>query len=575
MPVFELPSAKNLSVAKAVETFVPTPLYWRTLGSDEHTIVYGTRGSGKTFLLKMMAIDHLAAFAKINAQARSALHESRRLGLFLPLGIDWCVAYQSDSPNGMRLFRDGLNLSAADCLLEGVETLLSRGVIPGLDNTIVEAALARDLSELWFRPLARQVGSFATLRRQLLMHQAILGDLWRDGRSPEPTDEQAAGYSFRAGELLAPLRNAIRLVNERLSLPVHHRWVLCLDELEDLHHGQLKEILTVLRANVRELTIKITTQPYTIETTLTGFAPHATAVDFRDYQVERLQYDPHDQAYIDLAGEILKRRVEDKTRTGEAIAIELFGQSTFADRAATGDAEFGALKDRLLAASGGRDSGRKKVPVAAIRSLKRQAEGNRRSEAYSGWSTIIAMSDGNPGMFVRLLNELRVGPATTRIDAMTQHDVVRTLAELWHEWSQALYQEWAFLHRFIQSLGEEFSSRLHSRRDRDDDLQEEVNRCVVDLTVVADRYAEALRVGARHSLLIAESMGGGVSYPHEKGLWRLSYALAPKFWLLTRRGRAVQLIEGQLSLFADNLSSEVQFGPPVDDVGALGATEKI
>ena len=51
--------------------------------------------------------------------------------------------------------------------------------------------------------------------------------------------------------------------------------------------------------------------------------------------------------------------------------------------------------------------------------------------------------------------------------------------------------------------------------------------------------------------MIAEATGSSLRYPIGQGVWRLSYALAPKFWLLTRRGRIGKLEETQLGFGFD------------------------
>src|SRR5262245_12291528 len=91
---FDLPSAKNVTVQTAVEQFVPTRLLWDVLTSDGNDVIFGTRGSGKTLLLRMMSASHLIEFAKLDRRAAEILHEQKRFGIFLPLGVDWCVAYQ-------------------------------------------------------------------------------------------------------------------------------------------------------------------------------------------------------------------------------------------------------------------------------------------------------------------------------------------------------------------------------------------------------------------------------------------------------------------------------------------------
>lgn len=552
-PTFQLPSAKNLTVQKAVEIFVPTDMFWEILHSDSHDVLYGTRGSGKTMLLRMMSVQHLVAFARHDKRADEAVESARRFGIFVPLGLDWCVAYPDLGVAAQeRLFVDGLNLVVADALVEALDFLAMSAVLGLRDYIGAERDISASLADLWFRDSRLKVKSFLSLRTALQRHQAILTDLWRHARPPTDKEERNAGFLFRSSSLFAPIAQAVRSINDRLQLGVDQKWLICLDELEDLKPFQAAEIATALRGASQGLVFKITTQPYSLDGTTTHFGADASAVDFRDYNVRRLQYDPHRPEYESLALEMLRKRVAPAQGDGDDLVKRLFGRSTFADRAESSDPHFRETRASIMRVEAHRqDSARKKVPVAAVRALKRHAEGNRRSIAYSGWKTLIAISEGNPGMFVRLLNELKIGVDSAPVDAARQHQVTTELAETWHEWTQALYADGAVLHRLIQQVGQQLSARLHSRRERDDEVQEEINRFHVDLRALPPRHAEAFRVGARHGLLIAEATGSSLRYPIGQGVWRLSYALAPKFWLLTRRGRIGKLEETQLGFGFD------------------------
>lgn len=561
--VFELPSAKNYSVDKAVSLFVDTPLFWESLTSDSHDVIVGTRGSGKTLLLRMMSVPHLVRLSKSHQTARDVLSRDKRFGIFLPMGIDWCVAYQ-DAPDGShRLFQNGINLVSVDAFIDVVDVLLREKIIDLPDPDSSERELCEGLSDIWFREHRRRIYSFLSLRLFLAQQQSTLKDLWRGTHAPSVDDEVRGGYYFREGPLFMPLEQATRIANRVLGLGEDHRWLLCLDELEDLKPTQKAAIRTALRGSLRTVTLKVTTQPYTWTTATTAFAEEATAIDFRDYELKRLQYDPGNPEYRDLALSILCRRVgRDKS---ERVPIDLFGNSTFAERAGEARPEFGELRARFGWAENS-DSFRKKVPVLAIRWLKRHGEGHRHSRAYSGWDTIVRLSDGNPGVLVRILNEMKIGPEVTRVAPEAQHSVLMNLASSWHEWARALYTNGRFLHGLLGSIGRKLSARLHNRAVRDELVEEETNRLALNLETIHPDLAEALRVGARHALFVAQENGAPLRYPDGEGTWRLAYFLAPKFWLLPRKGRAARIAEGQLSLgFAQRLDPAVDLDVSRDD----------
>jgi hypothetical protein len=559
----ELPSARNLTAKNAVELFVPTAQFWETLNSDSNEVIYGTRGSGKTMLLRMMSVPHLLEYSTHDAAARDALSERRRLGVFVPLGIDWCVPTQPHLGDTIELFRNGVNLVAAEAFVDSIEALVRRApfAIPASERP--EPQLASTLATLWFRSVRERIYSFASLRLELLQQQAILRDLWRRG-APTPEQQEGSGYVFRSGDLFFPIAQAVRALNPLLALPSDHHWLLCLDELEDLNADQKRLIATALRSASRGLVFKITTQPYTLDSAETTFADEGSAVEHRDYVVRRLQHDPDDKQYRELVTGILAKRIG--AEASEHLGTVVFGDSTFSERASDVTPKFEDLRRGLLS-SGNPDSARKKVPVAAIRFLRRYAEGNKKSAAYSGWTTIVRLSDGNPGVFLRMLNELGVTRGTRAVDPVVQHEKLTELAAAWLEWSQALYRDGRVLHAFLWTLGKNLSDRIHSRRAQDDPPQEELNRFIIDLGSVPPAIAEALRIGARHALFVAESTdASSLRYPVGTGIWRLAYFLSPRFWLLPRRGKVANLLDRQLQFeFGSDTWSNLELVEPSRD----------
>lgn len=534
MSSFQLPSAKNLTIAKTVDAFVPTRLYWEILDSDSNDIVFGTRGSGKTMLLRMMSVPHLVEFAKRSQDAELALLTKKRFGIFLPLGIDWCVALTRQSQDDGLLFTEGVNLAAT---LAFVETL-SVVVHSVLEVPLLEATLVARLLSQWFRSIPQAV-SFYDLRHVLLREQALLRDRSR-GDGGHVVDKDRA---FLSGSLFAPVIDGVRVANDVLGLEGDHRWLLCVDELEGLRPNQMRLVGTLLRSSTAPVVFKITTLPYTFESNETDFSEAASAVDFRDYEIKRLQYDPGDADFRTLASGILQKRLAPR---GEIVPANVFGDGEFADRAEATDPRFGKVRE-LISSRANRDSARKAIPVAAIRALKRAVTGNQNSIAYSGWTTITRLSDGNPGMFVRLLNALRPEDRPWPIPAHEQHRTVAELGTSWLEWSQALYEDGARLRELLVSVGNNFSRGLHDRTVADQEVREEANRFAVDLLQIPAKTAAAFKVAARHGLLVAEAQGTSLRYPTGGGVWRLSYALAPHFWLLPRRGRLGRGESGQLS----------------------------
>src|SRR6185437_15394192 len=163
---------------------------------------------------------------------------------------------------------------------------------------------------------------------------------------PTAEQEAAAQYVYRSATLFAPLGSGTKVANSILGLPLEHRWLLCLDELEDLKMRQMAALATCLRGTASGLALKITTLPYTIEEhTETMFSTASSAVDHRDYSLHRLQFDPGKVAYRRFVGEILKKFVGASAEDGEQVGRTIFGNSRFSERAESVDRTFAKRRE--------------------------------------------------------------------------------------------------------------------------------------------------------------------------------------------------------------------------------------
>ncbi len=572
---FGLPSAKNLSLYKTVEYFVPTDLYWKMLFSDGNDLIFGTRGSGKTMLLRMMSFSHLYKFSQSNTKAHEALYSNKRFGVYLSLGVDWYVTYQKNIDNQAIIFREGINLTLLEAFLKTLNSIIYSDVISLSNKEETERELVQIMAERWFRYIKVKPQSILALRTIFLNHQTILPDLWRFGTPPNETDEEKAGYSFKSNTLFQPLDSILPEINEILSLDHDHKWIICLDELENLHKHQSVMLSTTLRSTKGNLAFKITTLPYTFSGGETLFSEDATAVELREFSFRRLQYDPSDGEYKELANRIIRKKISSFPETEYSLIGEkIFGDTSFLTRAKLTDSSFekqiNQVKNEAITKRRLNDNSvRKLIPIWSIRFLKRMSAGNINPIAYSGWTTIIRLSDGNPAILIRILNDLNVKKDTGPIDPSFQHKVLSELATKWLEWSRGLYKNGNDLYNLIDNIGNQFQNRLHSTSEEDPAINEEISRFRVDLSVLNPRMCEAFKVGARHSLLVAEAEKSSVRYPDGMGVWRLSYALTPKYWLLPRRGK--------IANFASQL--EMGFGrhekPSIIDNEPVGVSEEI
>ena len=73
---------RNFSDEKIIREFQPISKFW-TLFNNQHEVIIGTRGSGKTFLLKMMRRSMLRQIDHPNA--KSLVSKKEFLALYMPM----------------------------------------------------------------------------------------------------------------------------------------------------------------------------------------------------------------------------------------------------------------------------------------------------------------------------------------------------------------------------------------------------------------------------------------------------------------------------------------------------------
>ena len=80
--------ARNFSDIKVISEFYPISKFW-TLFNDQHEILLGTRGSGKTFLLKMMRYSMLKKIEDPKAQKLVA--DKEFIAIYVPMHLELMI----------------------------------------------------------------------------------------------------------------------------------------------------------------------------------------------------------------------------------------------------------------------------------------------------------------------------------------------------------------------------------------------------------------------------------------------------------------------------------------------------
>lgn len=570
---FEVDNARNQNRDEVVKTFVPSEAFWRML-SAKNQIILGCRGSGKTALAKMLSHSHLAKFS--DERARQAIEQKQFIGIYVPARISWMGSHSSrreiHTEWDIETFIWKLNLATCFSLLDSVESCLDQYCSTSLENRLrAEVAVSRGMSKYWLGTNA--FSSLPDLRSALFdldFRKKVQLTKLRISGNPS-SSESPIGVHLHT-DLFDPLRSAIEVVKVELDLPSETAWLMCLDEIEFLSLYQHKIINTHLREHSGNLYFKLTTMPYRHYTLDTQFpVPLNAGHDF-----EYLYLDTHrikassvnadgseDESLPVFSSQIFKKRLAASGLNSHAQKTlkSVFGDSRLLDPA-TEDWSEGSDNYALLLEYGNeatigraqalmansmqkfRDQiGRKIQGALLLKNAIRMSQGRAQMSIYSGASMLARCSDGNPRMFIALINNMfweshtfHAANDTLSLKPIPPRVQNRVLTEFSGTFLERIQGEesGSDLYKLINSIGSYLKTRFRAEKISTDFISS------VEINFEAD---------ANLANLVKASAGLGYLYPAINpkepnrlpatgGVFQLAFVLSPHFQLMPRKGKA-------------------------------------
>ncbi len=580
--LYESFNARNLTPEEVAKTFI-VPDEFKNLCANNHVVLMGPRGSGKTTMLKMLTTRALNSWKGIEAG-----HFRRQINfvaIYIPTDIHWSrqLFHASDelggrSPILKRKFSEvavTTNVLTSVCLAFRDQMKL-RGTRQSSQESEGEAELCRGLIREWRLPptlpiLDTVIESLAAR----LSESYILAEKARIKKSLREAIGELPDY-FNL-DYLASSRIACMMFERIFGQGLPQKWALCFDELELAPVWLQDRLFAELRSTDERFLFKLSTSPMP---TLEGIYE---AKPDQDFSVIRLwSYGKSPRGFCErLVDAVLRRRYD-----GTVTADRLFGPSltSHVDDEKTyvrGSFTWHLLRDlaevdptfrELLQRNNippedpftediqKRDQVLRKAKPIALQRLSFMKQGKegvvaRRSRKifniYFGKETIYDISDGNPrwlhGIISEMLAQVKIDKKgrPRRIPKSSQERVLRDASRQFLNFLESVPESSVSVSGGKTST--DLSSFLHGAADAffraivaEPFSLDPIGSFRVDESVPSS-FVPLIKLAAYHGAIVMVDMGDWVySDPHGRR-FRLSYLLAPEFRLPLRLYKAAPL----------------------------------
>lgn len=558
---FREAQSRNYGIDKIVEEFYPTSFYW-SLFNETHEILLGTRGSGKTILLKMLTYSCLRKFG--NTEAKKYL--KKFVGFYIPLHLEFMAAMpgvEIQKKYRKEYFQFAFNCFAVKSFLSEVENLLEDCFRDEDERINVHFALVKKLVEMWFPSKLKEITSLNALKWKVeLLYNSEVGSL----------NKKLEGVKSFCKPILMPIVAVLDQVNILLGLdPDNFNWIACIDEAEFLEEPFIECINTFLRSDKKRISVKMATMPFkhiTLKTNMKDVEIEPEGNDF-NYRMLDLAWDDHD--FVELTNKICKKRISkcvDSLNEND-LTLESFlgvvGNDDFIDyykfnikqEESTKQAIYRGIVDVLShkrqktyqekhsSPTVKKEFYDRFAPVFFTRKMKSlNSKGNKIVAWFSGAKNIRRVADGNPRRFIQLMNYIIEEARIHELTPLRQHRVVMDFCCKYHEFTAGLPEYGYLIVKLMELIGENLSKRVHGQEMLDTGCRFNIGKDIID----DELWRGAIEVSIAYSLVITDENTLFFRL-HEKSELRLSFLYCVKYWLPMRKGPMILVKREQNKLF--------------------------
>jgi hypothetical protein len=571
---FEVDNAKQLTIEKTVRYFVPPSNFANLLTGKNH-ILLGSRGSGKTTWVRMLAHDHIVLAAKQKGKAydyaRDAL-ERDVIGIYVPTNIGLVGSLKNkpwqDEHSAEAFFQWRLNLHSCAALIPIIRSCIVNYIHDPVDRKIAELEVCNELSKMWSGDTSK-ITTLESLRLLLAQIETKRVNLIALRRARQESMQDLNDYFD--SELFSPIRYAMEVLTFHIGIPTEAQWMICIDEAEYLTVAHHRILNTHLRTAAGNLVFKIATMPFAHHTLATNTnEPVRNGHDFEYVYVDQVPIDSRgaqDNAeFLRFAREVFHRRLQEQSIDFKSLTLnQLLGSSPLIDeKTVDTKAEIDEFMSLLLRHANDSTKARAKRLLDTdlsrfrneilrkmhgallLRDALQNNTGNSKLRVYAGEAMVVRCADGNARRLVRLLSALSKKLILNKnpdsnisypLDRGLQNEVLESIARDTLSRVQSEPPHGMQTYKYLMAIGT-YMQNIFSARRLGSDFVSSIEIQASDNIDLQNFVKQSVQL----SLLTPSgtNMHNGTNAPCE-GVFHLAFLFAPMFGLLPRRNKAQRL----------------------------------
>ncbi|MCW3788181.1 ORC-CDC6 family AAA ATPase [Plebeiibacterium sediminum] len=547
---FKDSQAKNFSNKKLMTEFCPTSFFW-SLFNDQHEVLVGTRGSGKTILLRMMQYSLLRHI--IHPEAKRIVSSRRYFALYVPTNIEFLrtinpsdLSYKSRT----EFFQFGFNCFLAQTFLTEIYSVLQDIRTDFIEQSKLELSLAKKISRMWF-PDMQPCATFKELKFQL-------GSMYHNFNFHKETDLSSVPLVF-SKPIGTPIQSVSGHIYQDLEMEEEPKWLLCIDEADFLDEDHLKCINTLFRTYSQNIVIKMATLPFRHITRETSIEGEYAEPNGNDFNYRSIAFQPDGEDFKKITNQLCENRIN-KVLTGEVLTgvslegligfeggdhlIDYYKKEIDNTEITREEIELGIVnqfseKRKSQALKNGIGSGKnlkpvynKFAPIYFLREMyKKNSIGANVAGFYAGPNMIRKVSEGNPRIFLQIMNQIFEEGMKTRLTPKKQTQILQKYANQHVEITERLPERGKDLAEILEKICSYIKQRTHN-----DALSDVGNDFLLEENEINNKQlVKALELGCAYSRLKVDE-NSLISEISTKTVFTLSNLYALMYWIPMRNG---------------------------------------